>query len=173
MPMEPSSLALSTTQTVRPNPGGCRSSEARQARSSSRPPVELTITISSTPGESTWRQRTMGARMAAPHVSAIVVNYQRPLLTRACLLALRDALTRLDAPSEIVLVDNGSHDESIEVTRQAVPEATVVELPENRGFPAGASAGIRRSRGEWVALINNDVVVEPGAVAEMLAAGER
>lgn len=111
--------------------------------------------------------------MPAPRVSAIVVNYQRPLLTKACLLALREALARLDESSEIVLVDNGSQDESCDVARQAVPEAIVVELPENRGFTGGASAGIGRSRGEWVALINNDVVVEPGAVAEMLAVGGR
>jgi hypothetical protein len=53
-----------------------------------------------------------------------------------------------------------------------VPEAVLVALPENRGVPAAASEGIRRSRGAWIALVNNDVVVEPDALAELLAAGD-
>ena len=105
-------------------------------------------------------------------VSAIVVNYRRPGMTSSCLEALRDALDRIDGPTEIVVVDNGSGDDSCQVLRQAVPEAELVELPENVGFPSGASEGIRHSRGEWVALINNDVIVEPDAIAEMLRVGE-
>jgi GT2 family glycosyltransferase len=104
-------------------------------------------------------------------VSAIVVNYRRAEMTVACLAALRKALERVDGASEIVVVDNGSGDGSPEAIRAAEPEATVIALPENLGFPSGASEGIRRSSGEWVALINNDVIVEPDALAEMLALG--
>ena len=103
-------------------------------------------------------------------VSAVVVNYRRPDMTVACLGALRAALDRVDGETEIVVVDNGSGDGSPQALRAACPEASVVELPENRGFPSGASEGIRRSTGEWVALINNDVLAEPDAVAAMLAA---
>jgi GT2 family glycosyltransferase len=102
----------------------------------------------------------------------VVVNYRRPEMTRTCLEALREALERVDQPSEVVVVDNGSHDHSCEVLRAAAPEGTLVELPENRGFPSGASEGIRTSSGEWLALINNDVIVEPDAFAEMLRVGE-
>ena len=108
--------------------------------------------------------------MPAPRLSAIVVNYRRPEMTCACLRALRDALDRLPEPTEIVVVDNGSGDGSPDAIRAAVSEAAVVELPENRGFAAGAVEGIRRSRGEWVMLVNNDVIVEPDAPAELLAA---
>jgi len=103
-------------------------------------------------------------------VSAIVVNYRRPQMTRACLLALREALGRVDGETEVVVVDNGSGDNSCDVVRETLPDATVVALEENRGFPSGASEGIRHSSGEWVALINNDVIVERDAIAEMLAA---
>jgi GT2 family glycosyltransferase len=103
-------------------------------------------------------------------VSAVVVNYRRPDMTAACLAALRTALERVGEPTEIVVVDNGSGDGSPAALRAACPEANVVELPDNRGFPTGASEGIRRSSGEWVALINNDVIVEPDALAELLAA---
>jgi GT2 family glycosyltransferase len=103
-------------------------------------------------------------------LSAIVVNYRRPEMTCACLGALREALEALGEPAEIVVVDNGSNDGSAEVIRAAAPEALLVELPENTGFPTGASEGIRRSSGEWVMLVNNDVIVEPGAPRELLAA---
>jgi GT2 family glycosyltransferase len=108
--------------------------------------------------------------MPPPRLSAIVVNYRRAEMTRQCLLALREALARLDSPSEVVVVDNGSGDDSCAVIRAAVPEAALVELPENRGFPAGASEGVRRSSGDWVLLVNNDVIVEADAVAELIAA---
>ena len=104
-------------------------------------------------------------------LSAIVVNYRRPELTRTCLVALREALDRVDAATEIVVVDNGSGDGSLDVIAAAVPEATLVPLPENVGFPSGASEGIRHSSGDWVALINNDVVVDPDALAVMLRVG--
>lgn len=111
--------------------------------------------------------------MPAPRVSVVVVNYGRTEMTCNCLIALSDALERLGDPSEIVVVDNGSGDSAADTIRARVPEATVHELPENVGFAAGASEGIRRSSGDWVLLLNNDVIVEPDAVAAMLAVGER
>jgi GT2 family glycosyltransferase len=105
-------------------------------------------------------------------VSAVVVNYRRPEMTAACLGALGAALRRVDGETETIVVDNGSGDGSAAAIRAAHPDVHVVELPENLGFPTGASEGIRRSGGEWVALINNDVIVEPDALAELLAAGE-
>jgi hypothetical protein len=105
-------------------------------------------------------------------VSAIVVNYRRAEMTAACLEALREALARVEGDTETVVVDNGSGDGSAELLRAAAPEARLVELPENVGFPSGASEGIRQSSGEWVALINNDVIAEPDAIAEMLRLGD-
>ena len=108
--------------------------------------------------------------MPAPRLSAIVVNYRRPEMTCACLAALREALAAVAEPTEIVVVDNGSGDGSADAVRAEFPDVEVVELPENLGFPSGASEGIRRSRGGWVMLVNNDVIVEPDAPGRLLAA---
>jgi GT2 family glycosyltransferase len=110
--------------------------------------------------------------MPAPRVSAIVVNHRRPEMTSACLRALHTALARIGEPCEIVVVDNGSGDESCEVIERTAPDATLIEMPRNVGFPPAASEGIRRSTGDWALLVNNDVIVTPDAVAELLAAGE-
>jgi GT2 family glycosyltransferase len=69
-------------------------------------------------------------------------------------------------------VDNGSGDDSCAILRDAAPDAILVPLPENVGFPTGASEGIRHSSGDWIVLVNNDVIAEPDAIAAMLAAGE-
>jgi GT2 family glycosyltransferase len=109
--------------------------------------------------------------MPAPRVSAIVVNYRRAEMTAACLRALAQALDATGEPTEIVVVDNGSGDDSVAVARASAPGAVIVELDQNLGFAGGACEGIRRSGGEWVLLVNNDVIVEPDSVRELLSVG--
>ena len=108
--------------------------------------------------------------MAVPEISAIVVNYRRPDILGACLSSLEAALAQTGEQTEIVVVDNASGDESCDLVRSVVPRAQLLEMPENLGFPTAVSKGIDASTGTWVLLINNDVKVEPDAVAEMLAA---
>lgn len=71
------------------------------------------------------------------------------------------------AADRVVVVDNGSTDDSLAVLRDALPEATVVALPRNGGFAVGANAGIRRADTDVVVLLNNDAVPAPGFVAAM------
>jgi GT2 family glycosyltransferase len=106
----------------------------------------------------------------ASSVSAIVVNYRRPDILGTCLSSVREALARSGAETELVVVDNASGDESLDVVARIAPEAIVLEMPSNLGFPTAVSAGIRRSTGEWALLINNDVIVEPDAVRHLLDA---
>src|SRR3712207_2735243 len=112
----------------------------------------------------------MPDRMPAPRVSAIVVNYRRAEMTCRCLTALVHALRETGEPYEVVVVDNGSGDGSTELIRATAPDAAVYELPSNAGFPPAASHGIAQSSGEWVLLVNNDVIVEPDTVTALLAA---
>lgn len=108
---------------------------------------------------------------ARPTVSAIVVNHSRRELLDACLRSLREAIEHAAVPGELIVVDNGSDDGSVELVRDRHPEAAVVAFGENRGFATAVGAGIRRSRGDWVLLLNNDATAHPDAVAQMLAAG--
>jgi GT2 family glycosyltransferase len=103
-------------------------------------------------------------------VSAVVVNFRRPDILGDCLRSLREALAVTGVETELVVVDNASGDESLELIAQVAPEAIVLEMPSNLGFPTAVSHGIRRSSGEWVLLINNDVIVEPDAVRHLLDA---
>ena len=107
----------------------------------------------------------------AADVRAVVVNHRRPEILGRCLTSLRAALAASGAAAELVVVDNASGDESCDVVRAVAPDAELVELPENVGFARGVAAGLRGADATWVLLINNDVEVEPDAVAELLAAG--
>jgi GT2 family glycosyltransferase len=103
-------------------------------------------------------------------VSAVVVNFRRPDILGDCLRSLQQALAVTGGETELVVVDNASGDESLELIARVAPEAIVLEMPSNLGFPTAVSHGIRVSSGEWVLLINNDVIVEPDAVRDLLDA---
>jgi len=73
---------------------------------------------------------------------------------------------------ETVLVDNGSTDGSVAFVRCNFPEVRVLPLHENRGFSVAVNVGIRASRAEYVALLNNDTEVDPGWLEALVEAAE-
>jgi hypothetical protein len=62
---------------------------------------------------------------------------------------------------ETILVDNGSTDASVAFAGRNFPEVRVLPLGENTGFSVAVNAGIKASRAEYVALLNNDTEVDP------------
>lgn len=108
---------------------------------------------------------------AAAAVSVVVVNHRRPQLLDSCLRSLEAALATLDEASQTLVVDNGSHDGSVELIRERHPQADVIALEENIGFAGAVNRAVARTGGEWLLLVNNDATVAPDAVAAMLRAG--
>jgi GT2 family glycosyltransferase/tetratricopeptide (TPR) repeat protein len=90
--------------------------------------------------------------------SIIVVAWNQWAFTRLCLESIARCTPE---PHEVIVVDNGSADETPEGLR-AFPHVRVVRNSENRGFPAAANQGIAAASGEFLLLLNNDVVVTPG-----------
>jgi GT2 family glycosyltransferase len=100
----------------------------------------------------------------------IVLSWNGREDTLACLASL--AALR-DADTEIVCVDNGSTDGSVQAVRTAHPEVHVVENGRNLGFAGGNNAGLSYAfeRGaQWVVLVNNDAVVASDAIERLRAA---
>ncbi len=89
-------------------------------------------------------------------VTAIIPTWNRADLLAAVIASLRGQTC---APAEIVVVDNGSTDGSIEVARAG--GARVVEMGCNAGFARAVNAGIAVAAGELIAVVNNDVELEP------------
>lgn len=89
---------------------------------------------------------------------------------------LQDCLTSLFEGSEvpaIIVVDNGSADESAAMVKERFPMVKLIALPENRGFSAAVNIGIREAGTEYVFLLNNDTVVLKDTIEELEAAMER
>jgi GT2 family glycosyltransferase len=97
----------------------------------------------------------------------IPTRSQRALLVE-CLQSLEPARRRLGEPSEIVVVDDGSEDDTAEVVRSQFPEVVLIENASNQGFPAAVNEGIRRAGGDWVLLLNTDTTVHDEALVQLL-----
>ncbi len=99
-------------------------------------------------------------------ISAIVVNWNRKELLRACLASLA---RQTDVHFETIVVDNGSTDGSAEMAEKEFG-ALVIRNRKNRGFCAANNQGIAKASGAYIALLNNDAEAEPGWLAALLRA---
>lgn len=100
-----------------------------------------------------------------PLVSVIIPNWNGARFLPTCLDALR---RQTYAPMEVIVVDNASRDESLSLLQSSYPEVQVVALQQNLGLTGGVNAGIRASRGEIIALLNNDTEADPAWLAELV-----
>lgn len=72
-----------------------------------------------------------------------------------------ESLFRASGQFEVILVDNGSTDDSVAVVRSKFPRVFIHEPGENLGYAGGCTAGAAFAKGEWLVFLNNDTVVHP------------
>jgi len=106
-----------------------------------------------------------------PVLSVVIVTFRRPELVESCLRSVRAGLGAFGAPAEVVVVDNGSQDETGDLIRADFPEARLLTIEQNVGFTPAVMRGIRTARGDWIALLNDDVTVDPRAFRLLVEAG--
>lgn len=100
-------------------------------------------------------------------LSIIIVNYKTEELTINCLDSVYESyLQRMDY--EVIVVDNASDDGSIEAVERRFPQAVVVKNEENLGFSKANNIGIRKSKGDYVLLLNSDTLVESDTIQKSL-----
>ena len=93
-----------------------------------------------------------------PEISVVVVTWNGRHHLDGCLGGL---LAQEDVSAEVILVDNGSTDGTVEFVQATYPTVRIVALPQNSGFAAGNNMGARHARGAFVAFLNNDTVPAP------------
>lgn len=89
-------------------------------------------------------------------LSFIIVNYKTPHHLRICL----KRITALHLPFdfEIIVVDNASNDESVQMVRTHYPSVIMLANSSNVGHPRGCNQGLERATGEYCVLINPDIL---------------
>jgi GT2 family glycosyltransferase len=94
----------------------------------------------------------------------IIPNWNGAALLKPLLASLRSQ----EGVGEVIIVDNGSTDNSLEVAREA--GARVIELRSNAGFAAAVNRGIEASTGVWLVILNNDVELGSHWVKSLITA---
>jgi hypothetical protein len=97
-------------------------------------------------------------------VSAIVLNFNLPKDTISVVADLKKQTVK----PEIIVVDNESTDNSLKLIRLAHPDIKIISLPKNVGVAGGYNAGIKTARGEYIAVLNNDLIIEQRDCLEKL-----
>ena len=102
-----------------------------------------------------------------PLISILTVNWNG----KRYLDGLFDSIFSLNYPMDrlqIIMVDNNSTDGSVKYVKKKFPGVEIVELDENRGYAGGNNEGFCRAKGKYIALVNNDCMVDPNWLREML-----
>lgn len=110
-----------------------------------------------------------GLPLARPRVSVIVVNWNGKAHLEPCF----SSLLASDYPAsltELICVDNGSTDGSVDLLRSRFPQVRVVPLPDNRGFTGGNAAGVAEATGDVFLFVNNDMRFDPTMVSRLVEA---
>ena len=103
----------------------------------------------------------------APRWAAVVVNFESgPLLVECISVLLADTSA---GPIDLVVVDNGSKDDSIAALARAHPSVRVVRAPGNVGYARAANLGIAATRAPIIAVLNPDTIPQPGAAGPMVS----
>lgn len=103
--------------------------------------------------------------MQETKVTVVIPNYNGIKYIRDCMDSLRK---QEGIPFDLLVVDNGSEDGSLEVLQEEYTEARVIALEENTGFCHAVNLGIQNSNTPYVILLNNDTVVKPGFVEALV-----
>jgi GT2 family glycosyltransferase len=102
-------------------------------------------------------------------VSVVVINFNGGHLLADC---VERVLGQTHAAAEIIVVDNRSTDESAATIRRRFPEVRLIESPHNLGYAGAANVAVRETTSPYLLLLNPDVLLTPGFLAELVRAAE-
>jgi GT2 family glycosyltransferase len=103
--------------------------------------------------------------MADNAISFIVVNRNTADLLVRCLDHIFQSNFRSSA--EVIVIDNGSSDDSVSRTKERFPQVTVIEAGRNLGFAAANNRALRQAKGDFVLLVNTDALLEKGCAQSL------
>lgn len=108
-------------------------------------------------------------------VSTVVVNWNGFKDTKECLLSLGNLKLNKNIEHEIIVVDNGSTDDSVTEIKKLKGNFELLESKHNLGFAGGNNFGIKhaiQNRADYILALNNDTIVDPYLIADLVEVAE-
>ncbi|MCR5508380.1 MAG: glycosyltransferase family 2 protein [Lachnospiraceae bacterium] len=100
-------------------------------------------------------------------VSVVIPNHNGERFLKECLTSLGE---QDGVDIEVIIVDNGSTDKSLDIVSKTCPGARIIRLDKNYGFSKAVNEGIRAAESPYVFLLNNDTRLEKGCIKELYEA---
>lgn len=99
-------------------------------------------------------------------LSIIIVSYNTKDLLDQCIASIKTS--KMNFPYEVIVVDNASHDDSVEMLETKYPEVKLIKNKENRLFAIPNNQGAEIATGEYLFLLNSDTIVYDDNIARLV-----
>ncbi|MDD5529606.1 MAG: glycosyltransferase family 2 protein [bacterium] len=99
-------------------------------------------------------------------LSIIILNYNGKHWLKGCLQSIFKNTRKINF--EVIVVDNASTDGSIEYVKKEFPSVKIISNETNVGFTRGNNIGLKEAGGEYICILNNDTIILPDAIANLL-----
>lgn len=104
-------------------------------------------------------------------ISILIVNYKTKDVTRDCLHSVFASKT--DIKFEVIVVDNDSGDDSVDMIKKEFPQVILIESKENGGFAKANNLAAKRASGKYVWLLNSDTIVKSNTIQKLFDLAEK
>jgi GT2 family glycosyltransferase len=116
------------------------------------------------------RSIDVAQEMPSIDVSVVIVNWNTCDLLHQC---IRSVYEQGSSNYEVIVVDNGSSDDSINMVRREFGQVKLLTNPTNRGFAAANNQGIALAKGRYILLLNSDTIVLDNAIEKTVVYADR
>lgn len=106
--------------------------------------------------------------MSTKELTIAVNGYRNPEILRLCLRSIEKELAESGLDYEVIVADSATEEDTEILMREEFPTVRFFPFKENVGFKTLVNISFEKAEGEYVFLINSDILLSPGAVPEML-----